>query len=245
MGFKHKIKALIKKEKFNPSLLGIFINPYYFIRKGLYTSVKKNAVYLSGTMMDFGCGDKPYKDLINVSEYVGLDIEKSGHDHTFEDIDVFYDGTIIPFDDAYFDSVFSTEVFEHVFELENVLKEINRVSKLDANLVFTIPFVWNEHEVPFDFARYTSFGIKHLLEKFGYEIIRQDKLANFVTVIFQLKATYVFQRILRVKWAQSMFTPLFIAPITIVGLIISFLAPKDNTLYLNQCIVAKKIKNIA
>lgn len=245
MSIKSKIKSIIKREKFKPTLLGVFINPYYVIRRELYKAVKRNTKHLSGKMMDFGCGDKPYKKLINVSEYIGLDIEKSGHDHTDEDIDVYYDGNVIPFEDSHFDSVFSTEVFEHVFELESVLKEINRVSKNGATLVITLPFVWNEHEVPYDFARYTSFGIDHILRKGGYEVVVHEKTAHFVSVIFQLKATYIFQKILKVKWAQLLFTPILIAPLTIVGLLFSAILPKDKTLYLNHCIVAKKINTIS
>ena len=74
-------------------------------------------------MMDFGCGSKPYKSLFNVNEYVGVDYHGQGHSHVNEQIDVFYDGVLLPFPDNYFDSVFSTEVFEHVFNLENLNPE--------------------------------------------------------------------------------------------------------------------------
>lgn len=236
------MKRIIQREKFNPKFLGIFINPYYFNRRGLYKGVKENVHFLSGRLLDFGCGNKPYKDLLQVDEYIGLDIEESGHDHENEDIDVYYDGKTIPFEAEYFDSVFSSEVFEHVFELDSILKEINRVCKIDGHLLITVPFVWNEHEVPYDFGRYTSFGINYVLKENGFEVIKYSKTSNYIETLFQMWNTYLFQYILRKKWAQSLFTPFLISPITIVGILISKILPKNDSFFLNNVVVAKKIK---
>jgi len=63
------------------------------------------------------------------------------------------------------DGVFSSETFEHIFNLEEIIKEINRVLKKEGLLLATCPFLWPEHEVPYDYARYTSFAMKNLLEK--------------------------------------------------------------------------------
>ena len=82
-----------------------FTNAFYFIRKGLFTGVKDNAPLLRGSVLDFGCGAKPYRHLFtNASSYIGLDIEKSGHSHEDEQIDVYYDGKIIPFGNEHFDN---------------------------------------------------------------------------------------------------------------------------------------------
>src|SRR5574338_1611832 len=106
----------ISKE-FNPPIT----QPNYFIRKGLLKSIEALAPQLKGRMMDFGCGQKPYKTLFSVDEYVGVDFENPGHPHLNESIDVFYDGQTLPFDNEYFDSIFSSEVFEHVFNLDEIL----------------------------------------------------------------------------------------------------------------------------
>lgn len=237
---KSYLKKNIQKQKFAPTWLGVFVNPYYFTRKGIYKGVEQYAGFLSGKLLDFGCGDKPYKKLIKVEEYIGLDIEESGHDHKNEKIDVFYDGKTIPFQDDYFDSVFSSEVFEHVFELENVLQEINRVCKMNGHFLLTVPFVWNEHEVPYDYGRYTSFGIKYLLKKHGFEIVEYSKTSNYVETLFQMWNTYIFQYILRNKTLQALFTPFLIAPFTILGIVFSTILPKNDSLFLNNVVVCKK-----
>ena len=71
--------------------------------------------------MDFGCGSKPYHSILQVEEYIGVDFHNEGHPHDNEQIDVFYDGEKLPFENSYFDSVLCSEVFEHVFNLDEVL----------------------------------------------------------------------------------------------------------------------------
>ena len=102
-------------------------HPLYLIRRSILKHISPLAPRLTGKMLDFGCGSKPYQSLFEVDEYIGIDYENPGHSHANEHIDVFYDGKKIPFPDATFDSVLATEVFEHVFYLEDTLKEIHRV----------------------------------------------------------------------------------------------------------------------
>lgn len=227
---------------FNPRLLGIFINPFFFIRRGLYTGIKSNSKYMSGVLLDFGCGKKPYRNLFKVEEYVGLDIEESGNESTKKHIDIYYDGNKIPFDDDHFDCLFSSEVFEHVFELEKVLRELHRVCKPGGYMLATVPFVWDEHEVPFDYGRYSSFGITYLLNKVGFEIIVLDKSTTYIQTIFQMWNAYVWQYILKFRLVQVFLTPILIAPITILGSIISRLLPDSKSFYHNNIIVARKME---
>ena len=159
-----KLREIKRRQKFITSCVSVFINPAFFVRRGLSRGIRRHAGAMKGVMLDFGCGSKPYRELFTVDKYIGLDVVESGHEHVGESIDVFYDGKRIPFEDGFFDSVFSSEVFEHVFNLDEILIELNRVLKSGGTMLITVPFVWEEHEAPYDFARYTSFGIKYLLE---------------------------------------------------------------------------------
>lgn len=120
-----KLKNIYRDEFFNPTFLSVFVNPFYFTQKGLVTGVKKYSHYMKGVMLDFGCGYKPYERYFKVERYIGLDLAESGHDHNKpsrpSQIDVFYDGKVIPFDNDYFDSVFSSQVLEHIFNLDDIL----------------------------------------------------------------------------------------------------------------------------
>ena len=188
-------KALNLQEQFNPSFLSIFYNANYFVKKGVYQGIERYSSTLQGRLLDIGCGNKPYKNLFNVKEYIGIDIENEAHNHESEMIDIIFDGKKIPFKDNSFDCVFSSEVFEHVFYLEELIKESNRILRVGGNILITLPFVWIEHEKPNDFARYTTFGIRDLLERNNFTVLHMDKSSTYLESIFQLIAVYVYQKI--------------------------------------------------
>ena len=58
-----------------PTWISLFINPFYFVRKGLYVHIKDIAPNITGRTLDIGCGSKPYKSLYKSSEYVGLEFD--------------------------------------------------------------------------------------------------------------------------------------------------------------------------
>jgi SAM-dependent methyltransferase len=188
-----KLKQIYTDEQFNPKILGLFINPFYFDRKGLYQNVSELIPKLNGNLLDIGCGTKPYKSLCkNVKEYIGLEIDDEGNrQHQYSDI--FYDGKTIPCKDKEFDSILSSQVFEHVFNPNDFLKEINRVTKMGGVFLMTVPFVWDEHEQPYDYARYSSFGLNYILKENGFEIIEHRKSNNGLEVIFQLINAYIYK----------------------------------------------------
>ncbi len=225
---------------FNPDLF----HPYYLIRKGLYRCIAEQKDRMHGRMLDFGCGSKPYRPLFNVEEYVGLDYENEGHPHEDEQIDFIYDGKHIPFPDAHFDSALSTEVFEHVFNLPDVLRELHRVLKPGACLLITCPFVWNEHEVPYDYARYTQFALKDMVERQGFEVVSFRKSGNFVLAVFQLWVLYLYQTFYGKcrRWLplRYLFTFFCIFLPNAMALLLNRVLPRRDSLYLNNVLVIRK-----
>ncbi|MGE5500015.1 MAG: class I SAM-dependent methyltransferase [Syntrophothermus sp.] len=77
----------------------------------------------------------------------------------------------LPFKSRAFDSAVSFQVMEHLPEPLEFLKENFRVLKPGGYLLITTPFMWGEHEAPYDFYRYTRYGLKYLAEKAGYEVV--------------------------------------------------------------------------
>lgn len=168
-------------------------NGAYYARNELLKAVKNYAHYINGKTLDVGCGKKPYKSLFSSSEYIGLDFE-GAHDHSDEDIDVFYDGKEFPFKDNEFDSVVCTQTLEHVNNPNDLVKEIHRVLKSEGILLLSVPFIWGEHEKPHDYTRYTSFGLKYLLEQTGFDVLKQYKTLQDIRAIYQLKNFFIFTK---------------------------------------------------
>lgn len=238
---RQKLTSHLKHQSFQPGAGSIFINPFYLIRRELFRHLKEMAPRLKGRLLDFGCGRKPFENLFTVDEYIGVDIQQTGHDHTNSKVDIFYDGKNLPFENETFDSLFCSEVLEHVFNPDEILPELNRVLKPGAQALFTVPFCWNEHEVPYDYARYSSFGISHLLARHGFRVVELRKSGSFVRVIFQLWALYffeLFRKFGRKGYALSLF---FIAPINLSGASIARIFPKNDSLYFNNIVLAEKM----
>lgn len=85
--------------------------------------------YLSGRLIDIGCGTKPYKDLLApyVTEHIGVDHQETLHDKS--NIDRFGTAYEIPANDGEFDCALCTAVLEHLEEPGLALKECRRTLK--------------------------------------------------------------------------------------------------------------------
>jgi SAM-dependent methyltransferase len=235
-----KIKQIIEDQYYNPGLLGLVVNPFYIARKGLYSEIKNLGYSIVGKTLDVGCGTKPYQHLFKSDEYIGLEYD-TGIDTVKKKADYYYDGKVFPFNDCEFDSIITNQVLEHIFTPDEFLMEINRVLKVNGKFLLTVPFVWDEHEQPFDYARYSSFGLKSLLDKNGFEVLESKKSVNDFRVLAQLFNAYTYKITSRNILLKNTALILIIAPVTILGILLSKLLPTNNDLYLDNIILAKKI----
>ncbi|MBE6094906.1 MAG: class I SAM-dependent methyltransferase [Schwartzia succinivorans] len=224
--------------------VALLTNPFYFVRKNLYFNLKELSGKLRGRVLDFGCGAKPYREFFeHCEEYVGCDIEVSGHSHQSESIDVFYDGKHLPFDDGSFDGVFTSEVFEHIFNLEEIIRELHRCLRDGGLMLVSVPFVWNEHETPYDFGRYTSFGLRDLLKRNGFAVLELRKSTNWVEIVFQMGIEYLrFQlsQVVHSSRVMLLMQILFIFPISLLGVVCNALLPNSDSLYGDTIVLCEK-----
>ncbi len=235
------IRAYYRNQSFYPGALALIINPFFLARANLAVAMKSLAPSLTGRLLDIGCGTKPYKPLFDVDEYIGLDID-SDISRNRGVADYYYDGTTFPFNVRYFDSALCNQVLEHVFNPDEFLQEINRVLKPGGKLLLTVPFVWDEHEQPYDYARYTSFGLKALLEKNGFVVLRHIKLGDNASTLFQLANAYCFK--VTHSWPKFIRRTLMLtvmAPLNILGLIAGKILPDNPDLFLDHVVLAEKV----
>lgn len=237
------IKELIKKEQFIPGPIALVINPFFIARRGLYVHVREMAPHITGKLLDVGCGTKPYKHLFHAAEYVGLDIDTTLNREE-KDIDFFYDGNHFPFPGKSFDSLLCSQVFEHVFNPENFLKEMNRVLKIGGKALITVPFVWDEHEQPYDFARYSSFGLRSVFERAGFEMLKQEKSVKDLRVLVQLLNGYLYKKTVKYRILRILVTICIMFPVHLIGIPIGWILPSNKDLYLDNILLVKKVKDI-
>ncbi|MFH1990712.1 MAG: class I SAM-dependent methyltransferase, partial [Patescibacteria group bacterium] len=85
--------------------------------------------YIKGRVLDLGAGTAKYKEILkkNASDYVACDTKKS------ENIDTICDIANLIFPEESFDTVVSTQVFEHIDNPFSAVREIKKVLKSGGN----------------------------------------------------------------------------------------------------------------
>ena len=108
-------------------------------------------------------------------------------------VDIIAGAYDIPLPDENADTLLLTSVLEHLEEPERGIAEAYRLLKPGGHVILTAPFIWWIHEAPRDFFRYTPFGLRHLLEEAGFEVVEVQPLAGAWTT-FSLELSYALRR---------------------------------------------------
>lgn len=226
---------------FNPPWWAVAINPAFLPRRALWSAMVSAAPLASGRLLDIGCGTKPYRSLFAfVSEYVGLELDTPAN-RCDKKADLFYAGDSFPLADAGFDVVLCNQVLEHVFQPDVFIREIHRVLRSDGLLILTVPCIWPEHEQPHDCLRYTSFGIRDRLVRAGFSIVTQRKLTTGIPVLFALAGDRINTLFSSSHWIVKLFARcLLIAPLSLIGWLLSIKSNPDSELYLDNFLVCRK-----
>lgn len=235
-----RVKHWARRRAFVTRWYGMFLFPSHILRSGLYRGIAQFAPRLSGKVLDYGCGSKPYEALFDhCDSYIGIDVEQSGHDHANSKVDRFFDGRTIPFGDAHFDSAVAFEVFEHVEDIEAALNELHRVLKPDGHLLFSMPFVFGEHEVPYDFRRLTSFGIAQVLDATGFQKIAIHRTSTNLGASSQLLIDAIVDCRPAGTWWKIVRLPLVIA-LNLLAWLGDRVVPKRCDMPLGFVVLARK-----
>lgn len=133
-------------------------------------------------VLDAGAGDGAYRRHFDRFSYESADFVKLDKEY---DSEITYVGDLaeLPVADDRFDLVVITQVLEHLPDPLRVLRELRRVLKPKARIWASCPLFYEEHEQPYDFYRYTRFGLAHLFEQAGYREIEIEWLEGYMATI--------------------------------------------------------------
>lgn len=134
-----------------------------------------------GYILDIGSADRWIeRHLDKGSFYIALDYPLTGANLYDSKPTVFADAERLPFPDSCLDGVICFEVLEHVNAPQTVLKEISRVLKPNGKLWLSMPFLYPLHDAPYDFQRYTTFGLRRDIRQSGLEIVSIENTTNAI-----------------------------------------------------------------
>ena len=180
-------------EKWNP-----VIRTPEFYRKPTITSniylhfstlsedIQKYAKYAKGTLLDIGAGWAPYKPFFkNVNKYIKMD----KFEYLKAKPDIIGNAMDIPLKNESIDSVFTSQVLEHVPNPQRMINEIYRILKKDGVCILTTHMAQIIHGEPYDYFRFTEYGLRELFKNFKYIEIKPNGgalLAIFQFFIFAI-----------------------------------------------------------
>lgn len=164
--------------------------------------------YANGKVLDVGCGNKPYESLFNgiITNYTGCDVIQS----SLSKVDVICEATSLAFEDNQFDTVFSTQVIEHVSDPFKMVTELHRVLKPGGILILSAPFCWELHEEPYDFYRYSKYGLRFMLENHGFELSKLVANGGKWAAVGQMNLNIIYSSFSRKNILTKLLKALFI-----------------------------------
>lgn len=139
-------------------------------------------------VLDAGSGTKPYKHLFSHCSYTSHDFANNKHvidttrdetAQTHKHHDIYSDIVSIPVEDHSFDFILCTEVFEHVPEPIQAMKELVRICKPGGKILITAPFTSGIHQEPYHFyAGFSPFFYDYLKNLYNLKITEFKSQGN-------------------------------------------------------------------
>lgn len=146
----------------------------------LSEDIQRYAGYAKGTLLDIGSGLAPYKPFFkNVKKYIKMD----NFNYPGAKPDIIGDALKVPMKDKSIDSVFSSQVLEHVPNPQKMIDEIYRILKKDGICILTTHMAQVLHGEPHDYFRFTEYGLRELFKKFKHIEIKPN--GGALLAIFQ------------------------------------------------------------
>ncbi len=163
-----QIKKMLSFLKYTP------LHPQWHSFRDEKTLMKSVGFSTHGTLLDIGCANQRLKYFLSENcNYIALDYYKTATDLYGAIPNIYGDAQKLPFIDESADTVALIEVLEHLPDPNAAIAEAYRVLKVGGHLVITVPFLYPIHDAPYDFHRWTQFGLEELALRYNFRIKEQ------------------------------------------------------------------------
>jgi SAM-dependent methyltransferase len=133
-------------------------------------------------VLDAGAGEAKHKRYFKRGRYLALDAGYGDAAWDYSGLDIRGDLEHIPLRNASIDCILCMVVLEHTRDPRRVLLEFARVLKTGGSLVTVVPFLWEEHQIPYDYFRFTRYGVRSLFESSPFRIDLLNPMGGFFWV---------------------------------------------------------------
>jgi len=187
-------------------------------------------------IIDVGAGTCQYKKYFKNLKYYSQDIINNPQ----KTIDYIGEIDILPSNS--FDYILCTQVLEHLKEPKEAFNTFSRILKKNGKLFLTTHMAFEEHLAPYDYFRYTKYGLKYLAEENNFKVERIIPQGGRFLVLAK-EIQILIPRLIKNKILIYIYYLLFTIPIFILSLVLYLLdyLDKDKELTLNyECVFDKK-----
>jgi SAM-dependent methyltransferase len=123
----------------------------------------------AGTLLlDAGAGECAYKKFFAHCRYLAMDLGVGESAWNYANLDLLSRLDRLPLSDGSVDAILCTQVLEHLEWPRESVREFHRVLNPGGVLYLTAPMAHNEHQAPYDYFRYTSFGLRSICGGAGF-----------------------------------------------------------------------------
>jgi SAM-dependent methyltransferase len=133
-------------------------------------------------VLDAGAGEARHRVYFKKGRYVALDAGYGDSAWNYSRLDVRGDLENIPLLNNSVDCILCMVVLEHTQNPRQVLLEFARVLKSSGTLVMVVPFLWEEHQIPHDYFRFTRYGVRSLFESSPFRLDLVSPIGGFFWV---------------------------------------------------------------
>jgi SAM-dependent methyltransferase len=146
---------------------------FYLHLSDLLIAIRSMSAVKYSKVLDYGSGGSPYRRLFEPTVYHRADLEGGPNlDFTYGP------SAVLPADLSDYDCVLSTQVLEHVQDPAAYLQECHRVLRPGGHLILTTHGLFEDHGCPYDYWRWTVYGLKRLVESSGLQVNAVKKLTT-------------------------------------------------------------------
>lgn len=150
-------------------------------------------------VLDVGAGEAGLRARLPRARYIAIDRGVGHGGWDYSRLDVVADALAIPIRSGVADVVISKQVLEHMSDPGKALGELRRVCASGGRVLLSTNQAWPQHQKPYDFFRFTSFGLRHLFEQAGFAIERLDPMGG----VFSVALFHVSQTLAPHLWART------------------------------------------
>jgi SAM-dependent methyltransferase len=159
-------------------------------------------------VLDAGAGQGAYAHLFSRHRYLGVDLGIGDPQWNYARLDAIADLLRLPFPEGTFDGCLNVVTLEHLRDPAGALREIARTLRPQGRFLLVAPLDFEVHQAPYDYFRFTRYGLRYLLEKAGFAQIRILPVGGF----FRLLARRLLNALQFFRGVWFLVAALFLVP---------------------------------